>query len=183
MKFTLILKHLICLLLPFGFALFSSCSQQTESTINSPLPINFSLGEFGDELVDSQEKPVDVSTIEKKFLGIYFSAYWCPPCRAFTPKLIDFRNQNKENFEVVFVSSDGSKEEQFQYIKEAQMPWLTLPQDSTKTIELSEKFEVEGIPTLIIISPDGKTLTKNGRADVMQNPNSAISTWKKVSDG
>ena len=31
----------------------------------------------------------------KKFVGFYFSAHWCPPCRGFTPVLKDF-------YEVIF---------------------------------------------------------------------------------
>lgn len=41
--------------------------------------------------------------------GFYFSANWCPPCRAFTPQLADaYRRIRKKEpgFEIVFVSSD-----------------------------------------------------------------------------
>ncbi|KAK0074992.1 hypothetical protein PV326_011971, partial [Microctonus aethiopoides] len=41
--------------------------------------------------------------------GVYFSAHWCPPCRAFTPQLVDTYQRIRErgqNFEVIFVSSD-----------------------------------------------------------------------------
>ena len=29
---------------------------------------------------------------DKKIIGYYFSAHWCPPCRNFTPILSDFYN-------------------------------------------------------------------------------------------
>ncbi|GLV36728.1 hypothetical protein CBL_02437 [Carabus blaptoides fortunei] len=41
--------------------------------------------------------------------GFYFSAHWCPPCRAFTPQLVDtYKMLRKKDpgFEVIFVSSD-----------------------------------------------------------------------------
>ena len=40
-------------------------------------------------------------------VGIYFSASWCPPCKTFTPKLIEFYNkvnENKKVFEIIFVA-------------------------------------------------------------------------------
>ena len=47
------------------------------------------------------------SVARGKVTGLYFSAHWCPPCRRFTPQLVDFYNSKKgtpEEFEVVFVS-------------------------------------------------------------------------------
>ena len=44
-----------------------------------------------------------------KYVGIYFSAHWCPPCRNFTPVLAEFYNsvnQNGKILEIIFVSSD-----------------------------------------------------------------------------
>jgi nucleoredoxin len=32
----------------------------------------------------------DVALANKKVILFYFSAHWCPPCRAFTPVLKDF---------------------------------------------------------------------------------------------
>ncbi|KAK7200039.1 tryparedoxin-like protein [Novymonas esmeraldas] len=44
----------------------------------------------------------------KKYVLIYFSAHWCPPCQRFTPLLADFYEAHKDtqDFEVLFVSSD-----------------------------------------------------------------------------
>ena len=56
-----------------------------------------------------------------KYVAIYYSAHWCPPCRAFTPKLVEWYKEFKpkhEDFELVFASSDKSEEAQFEYMKE-----------------------------------------------------------------
>lgn len=36
---------------------------------------------------------------ESQVIGIYFSAHWCPPCKKFTPLLIDAYNTLKERGE------------------------------------------------------------------------------------
>lgn len=67
---------------------------------------------------------------EGKVIGLYFSAHWCPPCRAFTPKLADFYKNFKQSprgdeLEIVFVSSDKTQTDFDTYFGD--MPWLALP--------------------------------------------------------
>ncbi len=136
---------------------------------------------FGKELIDSTGKTIQSASLDGKIVGIYFSAHWCPPCRSFTPKLVDFRNkaaEAKENFEIVFVSSDRSEKDMMNYMQSAGMKWTALPFSSQNKYKLSTKFRVRGIPTLIILDPDGKVITTNGRSDVMQHPGNAINIWK-----
>lgn len=39
-------------------------------------------------------------------IGVYVSAGWCPPCRAFSPILSNWAKERKKDFDVVFVSLD-----------------------------------------------------------------------------
>ena len=87
---------------------------------------------LGDKLVgkESTEKEVKDLVGEGKIVGLYFSAHWCPPCRAFTPQLAkwyrDFKKgENGSKFEIVFVSSDRDEKSFKEYYSE--MPWLALP--------------------------------------------------------
>jgi len=134
-----------------------------------------------EELLDSTGKKISRDELAGKTVGFYFSAHWCPPCRAFTPNLVKFRDSNKDDFEVVFVSSDKSPDAQMGYMKETNMKWYTLPHRSSEANALKQKFAIRGIPALIIVSPDGETVTKNGRGDVSSNPGGAIKAWIKSS--
>ena len=132
-------------------------------------------------LLDAKGKEVDKKVLEGKTVGLYFSAHWCPPCRTFTPNLVKFRDSNKKDFEVVFISSDRDSKAQLNYMKETKMKWYTLPHRSEHANALAKKFEVRGIPALIIVSKDGTTITKNGRGDVSSNPKGALDSWQKKS--
>ena len=136
---------------------------------------------FPGPILDSKGKEVSKDVLAGKTVGIYFSAHWCPPCRTFTPNLVKFRDQNKKDFEVVFVSSDRNTKAQMDYMNETGMKWFTLPHRSDAANALAKKFEVRGIPALIIVSEDGKTITKNGRGDVSSNPKGALKSWQKKS--
>ena len=78
--------------------------------------------------------------------GIYFSAHWCPPCRAFTPKLrktYEALTMAGKPFEVVFASSDQSQAQFLEYY--AQMPWAALPFGAPEKAELSRRFGVSSM--------------------------------------
>ena len=90
----------------------------------------------GDKVISGNaDKETETSCLEGsgKVVGLYFSAHWCPPCRAFTPQLIQWYNNvkkgsNGEKFEIVFLSSDKDKHEFEEYFHE--MPWYAVPYEA-----------------------------------------------------
>lgn len=83
-----------------------------------------------------------IQLVHKKYLFIYFSAHWCPPCRTFTPKLVDFYNKHYPagDFELLFVSSDEDQRSMNKYMTETQMPWLGLKLGNKNTQKLKKKY-------------------------------------------
>ena len=136
---------------------------------------------FGKELRDSKKKKTAVDSLAGKTIGIYFSAHWCPPCRAFTPQLVDFHNEMTKRgkpFQIIFVSSDRDKSAMYSYMKQMDMPWLALPFGDDHKQALSQKFNVSGIPKLVIIDETGELITENGRGDVSSKGNDAFDSWQ-----
>ena len=130
-----------------------------------------------------KSKTGDVTTSEAlngKNVMVYFSAHWCPPCKAFTPKLSTFYTSLKASnpdFELVFVSSDRDEEAFNEYYSE--MPFLSLPfSDRDRKATLSKKFKVSGIPSLVVLGSDGSTITTDGRSGVADDPTGAKFPWK-----
>ena len=127
---------------------------------------------LGDVLVNNKGEEVKSSTLSTKkgsVIGLYFSAHWCPPCRAFTPNLAKVYNELKDagkDFEVIFISSDSSDKEFKDYHKD--MPWLAIPYNNNDEKDAcSEKYDVEGLPTLVLIDGEtGETITDEGRGAV-----------------
>ena len=117
-------------------------------------------------------------TLTGKHVALYFSAHWCPPCKRFTPELAKTYAAIKtarSDFELVFVSGDRDEKAFKEYFRE--MPWLALPFDEERNEALSSHFEVEGIPTLVVLSPEGKVLTTKGRAAVSGDPDGKEFPW------
>lgn len=129
----------------------------------------------------SHADDVSVADLEGKTLALYFSAHWCPPCKAFTPKLVEtykaMRGAGRDDMEFIFVSSDRSTQDFGAYFGE--MPWLAIPNGDKRVSALSRHFNVEGIPTLVTVGPDGKTINAEARGAIGADPSGANFPWPR----
>ena len=139
----------------------------------------------GEEVYHGSGKIV-ASTIKAKYYGIYYGAHWAPPCRLFTTVLTDFYDEvNKvkphdfdKNFEVLFVSLDGSHDAFLRNFKE--MKWLGVSMNEDQRISaLKQKFGVNGVPTLVITKPNGDLISYDGRTDIQEGADNALAAWDK----
>eukprot|EP00775_Hariotina_reticulata_P011953 gene11953-12096_t len=139
---------------------------------------------FGSVLLDKDANGQQISVpVDELLLGkhvaVYFSAHWCPPCRAFTPQLaqtVSKLQKDGHEFQVVFVSMDKDQAQFDEYF--ATMPWLAVPfvDDQLRSV-LSRKFNVQGIPHLVMLGPDSTILSANARSAVMADPNGTNYPW------
>ncbi|MDF1756069.1 MAG: thioredoxin family protein [Verrucomicrobiales bacterium] len=172
MKKTLTKALTIALLGGFAALTTSNVSAQQKSMRDIlPLPPT---------IYDASGNEVATESLRGKTVALYFSAHWCVPCRHFTPKLVDFYNQNKSgNFEVVFMSLDRSDRMKKEYMHDSGMKWLTAPGQGSKEINhIMDFYKLQGVPSLIVFGPNGELITKNGRADVTNSPNAALRKWQ-----
>jgi len=81
-------------------------------------------------------------------------------------------------FDIIFISGDEDEESALQYFSE--MPWKILS-FSERDIEstLSRKFKVTGIPTLVILAPNGELITTEGREAIMSVPFEKLGTFEE----
>ena len=63
---------------------------------------------------------IDEVKASAKYIGLYFSAHWCPPCRGFTPSLVDAykKDLKAKGLEIIFVSSDRDQKSFMEYYGE-----------------------------------------------------------------
>jgi len=122
---------------------------------------------LGETLV-TKTGPVSASSIleANDYVFLYFSAHWCPPCRGFTPKLVQYYNRHhtSKKFEVIFVSGDNEQSEFDEYYGE--MPWATVAFGAKNIGWLNSAFEVEGIPRLVLLDKQGNVVNSNARSAV-----------------
>ena len=119
------------------------------------------------EKLKGKDGEVKFAPKDTPFFGLYFSAHWCPPCRNFTPKLINFyevANKTQKQIEIIFVTSDRSEAEFNEYF--GTMPWLSIPFKDESIANLKKSFEIMGIPTFLVFNNDGKLIDGKARMTV-----------------
>ncbi len=121
---------------------------------------------IGTKLVDAggREFPSGVLA-DKDYVLLYFSAEWCPPCRTFTPKIVEFYEEyaEKANLEVVLVSSDRSEENMLSYMTDYEMNWPAVPYERRRESGLARRHGVRGIPRLLALDAEGKVVKDSAR--------------------
>ncbi|XP_059670927.1 probable nucleoredoxin 1 [Cornus florida] len=126
---------------------------------------------FRDFVLSNDGNKVPVSELEGKPVALYFFHPSDDQCLEFTPKLVEVYDKLKEmgrNFEIVMVFLDDHDEELFKQ-SFGSMPWLALPFRDGSWVKLCLYFEVETLPALVIIGPDGKTLHSNAAEDIEEH--------------
>ncbi|KAF8822730.1 apicoplast-associated thioredoxin family protein Atrx1 [Cardiosporidium cionae] len=117
-------------------------------------------------LINPKNASIDPAVLKGKKIGLYFSANWCPPCRKFSPQLVETYKALKEkkvDFEIVFVSNDESEQKFFEYFGQ-QMPWLAIPySDVAGRAMLQDELEITSLPSLVILDENRQVINKNGR--------------------
>ena len=110
-----------------------------------------------------------------KVVCVYFSMHNCPPCREFTPLLASLYtefNESEKQIEVVFVSGDKTQEEFDKYY--AEQPWIALPRGDKRLPNLAKKFEVKGVPRLVVLKKDGTVINNSAVQKVTEEGPGAI---------
>ncbi|KAI1729093.1 thioredoxin-like domain-containing protein [Ditylenchus destructor] len=131
-------------------------------------------GTYGLETIDS-------SSIDAEVKGIYFGAKWCPPCRVITKQLCSIYEKIKSShpsFEIFFCSSDRSEESFKEHF--ATMPWLAFPFDGEILNRLTRTYDVNGIPTFIIVDEQNNLITRHGRNILLGDPTGAQFPWPRL---
>lgn len=104
----------------------------------------------------------DETLVSKKLIAIYFSAHWCPPCRKFTPELVEYYKRvaaQHPEFELIFFSFDRSNYAMQNYMRDTKMPWPAIDFQKLESKDALRKYAGSGIPCLVLLDPAGKVIS------------------------
>ncbi|MCH7225644.1 thioredoxin-like domain-containing protein [Haloferula sp. A504] len=102
----------------------------------------------------------DVPEPEKYYI-FYYTASWCGPCQRYTPSLVKWYNENKnDHFEIVVITWDQNTREMKDYAVSKKMPWTILKQSKADDFQKKFPHQVSGIPSVITCGLDGKIVSR-----------------------
>jgi len=115
---------------------------------------------------------VHIGSLTGRYIGLYFAANWCNPCKEFGPKLMDayreIKNRNPMKFEIIYVSSDTDAEMFTTNFRN--MPWLALPwEDRAGNTDLKKLYDIQLLPSLVILDKDTRAVINHNAKECVEN--------------
>lgn len=127
---------------------------------------NVQLGKVAPDftLPDTAGVSVSLSDFRGKFVLIDFWASWCPPCRRENPNVVAaFEKYRDKNFTVLGVSLDRNKKRWLKAIADDKLTWTHVSDLKYWDSEVPALYGVRGIPSNVLIDPDGVIIGRNLR--------------------
>lgn len=88
-------------------------------------------------------------------------------------------NSHAIELKFLFICVFRSAESYSQYV--SKMPWVAVPyEDEESRAQLTSLFGIQGIPSLILLNPDGSIITEDGRGEVNEDPEGLVSKIKSL---
>ena len=105
-------------------------------------------------LNDPTGKPLSLSSLRGKYVVLDFWGTWCGWCIRGIPKMKEYYSKYKNQFEILSIDCNESKEKWLAGLKKYEMPWLHVYNPDNTSVR--EDYAIQGYPTKIIVGPDGK---------------------------
>jgi len=108
--------------------------------------------------IEGKIEHIAMTSLDKKYLMLYFAAHWKSTCADFRTKLDKIYSQLKEfrsqhnDFELLLISADRYEDEYFQHLSGAPFGAVAYEDETCRTA-LIKRLKVRGVPVLAMLSP------------------------------
>lgn len=115
---------------------------------------------------DTEDQPVQLSSLRGKVVMIDFWASWCGPCRQENPNVVKLYEQyHSKGFEIIGVSLDRTKEDWIKAIKDDNLKWIHVSDLKYWQNAAAQLYSVTAIPQTYLLDQDGKIIAKGLRSE------------------
>lgn len=112
---------------------------------------------------------ISLTSLRGKYVLLDFWAAWCRPCRAENPNIVRaYTKYQGENFEILQVSLDKTKDAWLNAIEQDGLPWLHISDLKYWNSIVTKSYQINAIPASYLIDPDGKIIGKNLRGPMLE---------------
>ncbi|KAG7223732.1 hypothetical protein INR49_026414 [Caranx melampygus] len=131
-----------------------------------------------------------VMRLENRILMLFFASAECEKCQEFAPTLTDFFKRLTDEFYVdrsaqlvlLYISLDESEDQQEAFLKELPKKCLFLAYEDPYRRELEAMFNVEELPTVVVLRPDCSILTPNAVGEILCLGPDCYRNWQEASE-
>jgi thiol-disulfide isomerase/thioredoxin len=114
---------------------------------------------------------LDLEAYRGKFVILDFWVSWCGPCRYQVPALQALYEETGSGEEVALigVSLDTSLAEMQKFLRRHQVGWTQVCDRQGWASPLARRYEVHGVPTLVLLDRDGAVIRSDVRLTEIQS--------------
>ncbi|MFA5329620.1 MAG: TlpA disulfide reductase family protein [Prolixibacteraceae bacterium] len=115
---------------------------------------------------DTEDKPVQLSSLRGKVVLVDFWASWCGPCRQENPNVVKlYQKYHDKGFEILGVSLDRTKDDWLKAIKDDNLSWIHVSDLQYWQNAVARQYGVNAIPQSFLLDKDGKIIGKGLRGE------------------
>lgn len=107
-------------------------------------------------LKNLEGKDVSLSDFKGKWVILDFWGSWCPWCIKGFPSLKETYVKYAGKLEIIGIDCRDSEEAWRTAVKRYELPWVQVYNGGAEAEKLYEEYAVQGFPTKVIVSPEGK---------------------------
>ncbi len=124
----------------------------------------------GFSLPDTAGVAVSLQDFRGKYVLLDFWASWCPPCRKENPNVVKLFNEYKDkNFTIIGISLDYNRDNWLKGIADDHLAWTHVSDLKYWDSEIPALYGVRGIPSNMLLDPNGVILAKNVMGEDLAN--------------
>uniref|UniRef100_A0A3Q1ET45 Nucleoredoxin like 1 n=1 Tax=Acanthochromis polyacanthus TaxID=80966 RepID=A0A3Q1ET45_9TELE len=131
-----------------------------------------------------------VMRLQNRILMLFFASAECETCQQFAPTLSDFFKQLTDEFYVdrsaqlvlLYISLDQSEEQQESFLKELPKKCLFLAYEDPYRRELEAMFNIEELPTVVVLRPDCSVLVPNAVEEILCLGTDCYRNWQEAAE-
>ncbi|XP_032399389.1 nucleoredoxin-like protein 1 [Etheostoma spectabile] len=131
-----------------------------------------------------------VTRLQNRILMLCFASAACESCQQFAPTLTDFFERLTDEFYVdrgaqlvlLYISLDQSEEQQESFLKELPKKCLFLAYEDPYRRELKAMFNVEELPTVVVLRPDCSILIPNAVKEILCHGPDCYRNWQEAAE-
>ncbi|XP_044201936.1 nucleoredoxin-like protein 1 [Thunnus albacares] len=128
--------------------------------------------------------------LQNRILMLFFASAACESCQQFAPMLTDFFKRLTDEFYVdraaqlvlLYISLDQSEEQQESFLKELPKKCLFLAYEDPYRRELEAMFDVEELPTVVVLRPDCSILIPNAVEEILRLGPDCYRNWQEAAE-
>ncbi|WP_206614463.1 TlpA disulfide reductase family protein [Chitinophaga barathri] len=120
-------------------------------------------------LPDPTGKQISLSSFKGKYVLVDFWASWCGPCRQENPNVVQaYLKYKNKNFTILGVSLDKTKDAWMKAIADDGLAWSHVSDLKFWESSVVPLYGITGIPTNILVDPQGKIVAANLRGSGLE---------------